>query len=189
MSKTKFYIPKPKVYHFIPWNSDKNIGKSYNEMMSLIGDNDWACFLDGDAVHTTHFFGSRIESVINDNPEYSLFTCYTNRVNCGWQIAPNVDIKSNDQKYHREFGEKLWNENGTLVTDNTNSQLMSGVMIMISKDTWRRVGGFKEEKMLSIDNDIHSKVKHLGLKLGLMTGIYLQHWYRGGDMSNKEHLL
>jgi len=189
MPNNTFIIPKYRVFHVIPWNSDKNIGKSYNETMSLVRDKDWVCFLDGDAVHTSHYFGSRIEQVINNNPEYSMFTCYTNRVNCHWQIAPGVDKKTNDQKYHREFGENLWNENGVRVVDATNLQLMSGVMILINKNVWEKVGGFKEEKMLSVDNDIHNKIKNANMKLGLMTGIYVQHWYRNGDINDKKHLL
>ena len=108
MTENTFIKPKGRVFHMIPWNSDKNIGKSYNESMSIVKSNDWVCFLDGDAVHTSHFFGKRIEEVIYTNPEYSLFTCVTNRVNCQYQIAPGVDIKTNDQEYHRNFGEHIW---------------------------------------------------------------------------------
>jgi len=188
MDENTFLIPNPKVYHFIPWNSDKNIGKSYNEMMHLIDSNDWGCFIDGDAVHTTHYFGSRIEQTIKKNPEYSLFTCYTNRIGCKYQIAPNTNWIINDQAYHREIGEKLWSENGTLVLDITKNSPMSGVMILLKKSMWERVGGFKEEKMLSVDNDIHMKVKNANGKVGLMKGIYLQHWYRGGNIGDIKHL-
>jgi GT2 family glycosyltransferase len=189
MPNNTFIIPKYRVFHVIPWNSDKNIGKSYNETMSLVRSNDWVCFIDGDSVHTSHFFGSRIEEVIESNPSYSLFTCYTNRIGCGYQIAPKVDGKNNDQKYHRDFGENLWNQYKTEVMDITKSGPLSGVMILIRKSEWERVGGFKEEKMLSVDNDIHDKFTKAGLKVGLMKGLYLQHWYRGGDPSDKKHLL
>lgn len=180
--------PKYKVFHSIPWNSDKNIGKSYNQTMSLIGSSDWGCFLDGDAVHTNSFFGKRIEEVIDSNPTYSLFTCYTNRVGCPYQIAPNVNKNSNDQSYHRTFGESLWNSNKTSVVDITNNQLLSGVLILIKKSSWEKVGGFKETGMLSVDNDIHKKFRTYGLKVGLMKGIYVQHWYRGGNQSDIKHL-
>lgn len=184
-----FIKPKSRVFHIIPWNSDKNIGKSYNESMSLVNFEDWVCFLDGDAVHTSHFFGKRIEEVIESNPEYSLFTCTTNRVNCPYQIAPNVNIKSNDQEYHRLFGESIWEKYGKQVSEITNSMELSGVFIAIKKSIWEKVGGFKEDRMLSIDNDIHRRVKLLGEKVGLMKGIYVQHWYRGGQKDNKQHLL
>jgi GT2 family glycosyltransferase len=189
MVSVNFVKPKYKVFHAIPWNSDKNIGVSYNQMMGLVGSNDWVCFLDGDAVHTSSFFGKRIEEVIDNNPEYSLFTCYTNRVGFKPQIAPKVDQQTNNQEYHREFGEKLWGKYGTSVLDLTDDHYISGVLIILRKDVWERVGGFKEEGMLSVDNDIHRKVKNIGGKVGLMKGIYVQHWYRNGIKKNKKHLL
>jgi hypothetical protein len=130
MIENTFIKPKGRVFHMIPWNSDKNIGKSYNELMSMVKTDDWVCFLDGDAVHTSHFFGKRIEEVIQTNPEYSLFTCTTNRVNCQYQIAPNVDIKTNDQEYHRNFGDSLWELYGNQVMDVTHNMELSGVLIV-----------------------------------------------------------
>jgi GT2 family glycosyltransferase len=189
MSNIVFEVPKPRIFHFIPWNSNKNIGKSYNDSMSLLNSNDWGCFIDGDAVHTTTYFGSRIEEVIKNNPSYSLFTCYTNRIGCPYQIAPGCNWNNNDMTYHRNFGETFWNKFGTQVMDITKNGEMSGVLILIKKSIWEQVGGFKEEKMLSVDNDIHRKVKNIGGKVGLMKGIYLQHWYRGGNINDKKHLL
>jgi GT2 family glycosyltransferase len=177
-----------KVFHMIPWNTDKNIGRAYNEMMFLVGDNDWVCFIDGDAVHTSHFFGKRIEDVITSNPEYSMFTCMTNRVGRPYQIPANVDTKSNDQKYHREFGDLLWDKNGVNVLNITDRPNLSGVMILIKKTMWETVGGFKEKKMITIDGDMHQRVKCSEGKVGLMRGIYVQHWYRGGNAQNKKHL-
>jgi len=189
MSDNIFIPPKYKVFHTIPWNSDKLIGKSYNQFMNFIGDNDWCCFLDGDAVHTSPFFGKRIESIIDSNPQYSMFTCYTNRIGCPYQIAPNVDGNSNDQSYHRNFGENLWNTFKTTVVDITNNTPLSGVLILIKKSEWEKVGGFKEVGMLGVDNDIHIKYKNFGFKIGLMKGMYVQHWYRGGNINDKKHLL
>lgn len=188
MSNTIYIPPKYKVYHTIPWSSEKLIGKSYNQFMSLIGSRDWSCFLDGDAVHTSSFFGKRIEEVIDSNPQYSMFTCYTNRIGCKYQIPPNVDSKTNDQLYHRNFGENLWNLNKSLVEDITNLSPLSGVVILIRKTEWEQVGGFKEMGMLGVDNDIHYKFQKAGLKIGLMKGIYVQHWYRGGNVNDTNHL-
>ena len=176
------------VYHSIPWNSHKNIGHSYNQFMSLLQDNDWACFLDGDAVHTTTFFGKNIELIIQANPEYGLFTCYTNRIGCSYQMPGNY-WNNDSQAYHRNIGEKLWKQHGTNVLDITNKSPLSGVLILINKSKWNEVGGFKEEKMLSVDNDIHLRFKNAGFKVGLMQGIYVQHWYRNGKQKEKSHLL
>ncbi len=177
-----------KVFHMIPWNTDKNIGRAYNEMMSLVGDNDWVCFIDGDAVHTSHFFGKRIEDVITANPEYSMFTCLTNRIGRPYQIAATVDTITNDQYYHRTFGESRWLKYGVDVLDITNRPNLSGMLILIKKSAWVKVGGFKEEKMLTIDGDMHQRIKNSGDRVGLMNGIYVQHWYRGGNRRDTRHL-
>jgi glycosyltransferase involved in cell wall biosynthesis len=178
-----------QVYHTIPWDTSKNIGKCYNQFMSLLQDEDWACFLDGDAVHTTSFFGKNIEQVIASNQDYGLFTCYTNRIGCSYQIPSGANWNNDSQNYHRDIGKKLWEKYKTNILDITNNSPLSGVLILINKDKWSQVGGFKEEKMLSIDNDIHMKFKAAGFKVGLMKGIYVQHWYRNGIKQNKSHLI
>lgn len=178
-----------RIFHSIPWNTEKNIGVYYNDFMELLADDDWACFIDGDAVHTTTYFGKNIEEVIKTNPEYSLFTCKTNRVAVKYQIPNEVDIITNDQKYHREFGKTLWEKNKTTVTDITNSRLLSGVLICLSKKSWLSVGGFDINNMLGVDNDIHMKMITNNLKVGIMEGIYVQHWYRNGDNRDRSHLI
>lgn len=179
----------PNIIHAIPWNSDKCIGKSYNDIIRLIDDESWVCFLDGDAVHTTTYFGKRIEDVVTANSDYQLLTCYTNRIGCSYQLAPGVNAESNDQKYHRIVGEAFWRRNQTKVVDITNNNYLSGVLILIKKSGWQKAGGFSELGMLGVDNDIHKKFKFLNLKVGLMTGIYVQHWYRGGNKNDKSHLV
>lgn len=179
------------IYHFIPWSTEKNLGAAYNKFMSMLpSDDDWACFLDGDAIHTTTYFGKNIENVIKNNPDYNLFTCVTNRVGSIYQIASGSSWTNDSQKFHRDFGEKLWNTHKSKVLDITNQKFyLSGVLILINKKIWKKAGKFKEEKMLSIDNDIHKKVKSVGGKVGLMQGIYVQHWYRGGNQKNVSHLI
>jgi hypothetical protein len=186
------YIPveiKHKVYYVLPWDSNKNIGKYLNDLMSKLDDSEWLCIMDSDAMHTTTYFGKRIEEVIDKNPEYSLFTCYTNRVGCPWQIAPNSDWNSDDISYHRTIGEKLWTDNGTTVVDVTNNSLLSGIMFLLTKKTWNVIKNFTENMLHGFDNNVHDKIIRSGLKVGLMSGIYLYHWYRGGSKTDKFHIL
>ena len=49
------------IHYIIPWNSEKNIGVSYNSYMNIINDEDYICFIDGDACFTTHFFGKQFK--------------------------------------------------------------------------------------------------------------------------------
>jgi hypothetical protein len=182
-------IPKFEVQYAIPWNSTTNsLGKYMNRLMTSVDMGDWMCFIDGDAINTTTWFGKRIEEVIKYNTEYDIFTCYTNRALCPNQVAPGSSWTDNDMLNHRQFGEKIWNENKTKVIDITDGHYISGYFVVIKKETWLKVNGYDEQKMMGIDWDMHEKVKKNGLKLGVMTGIYVYHWYRNGDRYNSHHL-
>lgn len=181
------------IYYSIPYNVDKNLGKYYNDFMEILpNDDDYACFVDGDTIFTTSDYGSIIHNIVLENPEVGCFTSFTNRVNSIWQIAPGVDIESNDMKYHRDFGRCMQDIYGTKcidVTDKPNTELLSGLLIMLNKKTWKEIGKFAERKMLGIDNDIHLKLKQHNKKLYLMVGIYLYHWYRWPNKKDIRHLV
>lgn len=180
---------KPKIYHIIPWNTETNkIGIYLNDSFELIDDEDWICFLDGDAMHTTTWFGKRIEDTINENLEFSMFSCLTNRTTPTCQIATESNWDDNDISNHRKLGELLWQKNQTKVTDVTNISPVSGYFFLVKKETWKDVGGFYETKMLGIEWDFCEKVKKNNGKIGVMNGIYVYHWYRGGDKFNNTHL-
>ncbi len=182
-------VPSFNVQYSIPWNSKTNsIGKYLNRLMLNIDNNDWMCFIDGDAIHTTTWFGKRIEETIKYNSEYDIFTCYTNRSICPNQVAPGSNWIDNDMLNHRELGESLWNLNKTKVIDITQGHNISGFLILIKKETWSKVNGYNESKMLGIDWDMHERIRENGLKLGVMTGVYVYHWYRNGDRYNSQHL-
>jgi hypothetical protein len=71
---------KNRIFYVVARDSNKNIGKYYNEFMEKLDDNEWLCILDGDTLQTSIYFGKQIEDIIENNPEYSVFTSYTNRV-------------------------------------------------------------------------------------------------------------
>ncbi len=181
------------IFYSIPWSTEKNIGCYYNAFMEKIGEGDYACFVDGDACFTTVFFGKQLEAIVKKYPECGLFTAVTNHLGSAWQMAGDWD--SNDIAAHRKFGEALQAEKYDAVKDiakNDRNFVLGGVLIMISKKVWRKLGGFKTEGMLGVDNDIHWKAQAAGEKVYLMTGVYLYHWYRAGKDRNcrlKDHLL
>lgn len=115
-----------------------------------------------------------------------MFTCYTNRVACKWQVHPDVDVVSNDIKYHMEFGQSIKDNNE--VMDVTNNSLFSGMLFIVKKSAWDKIGGAKKTGMLRVDNDIHAKIKKNRLKFGLIKGLYVYHWYRNGDKNYTKHL-
>lgn len=181
------------IYYSVPYNSDKNIGKYYNDFMKILpNDEDFACFVDGDTIFTTPDFGSIIESVVEEYPQIECFTCLTNRVGCKWQVLPGIDEDNNDMSYHREIGlsmKVIYSNTCVDVTDVSKWEVMSGVLILISKRLWKKIGGFKEDGMLGIDNDLHWKIQQHNEKIYLMKGLYLYHWYRWPNPKNKTHLL
>jgi GT2 family glycosyltransferase len=61
-------------------------------------------------------------------------------------------------------------------------------MILIQKRLWKKIGGFLENGMLGVDNDLHTKVIKSNEKLYLMRGVYLYHWYRWPNYKDKSHL-
>ena len=178
-----------KIYYSVPFNCQKNIGMYYNEFINLLpNDNDYACFFDADTIITTSDYGCLIEQVIKEHPEYDMFTCYTNRVCCDWQIHPLVDKQTNDIAYHMKFGKQLKDLNGSKIIDVTNNSLFSGMFFIVKKSSWKRIGGAITKGMLGVDNDIHQKIKKHGLKFGLITGMYIYHWYRNNNSNSINHL-
>lgn len=179
-----------KVFYNVPWNSDKNIGVAYNEFASLVPDDAWVCFMDADTIPTTAFYGKIVEDIISDNPEVRAFTCVTNRIGCPWQLAEGADWSNDDMRYHREFGQAQYDKYKTKVVDMTNmNHPMSGLFMCIHKSVWDKMGGASEKGMLGIDQDIHRRIRKAGYKVWLAKGLYVYHWYRGGDKKDKSHLL
>jgi GT2 family glycosyltransferase len=180
------------IYYTVPFDSSKNIGKYYNSFLEKLDNEDWACFIDADTIFTTYDYGVIIENAVKKYPQVGAFTCYTNRVACQWQIAPGVDVSSNDMAYHRKFGENLkdkFGENSIDVTDKPRLEVMSGFFFMLKKSTWLKIGKFPENGMLGIDNALHWNIQNAGEKLFLIQGLYLYHWYRNGNKKDKTHLL
>ena len=178
------------IYYRIVWSTDKNIGAAYNrEMQMLPYDDDFCCFIDADAMFLTPFFGKQLERIVEAYPECGAFTCTTNRVNCKWQLAEGGWM-NDDIKYHRLIAERSAQKSYLQVEDvsrKPRGKVMSGVLMLIRRDVWRKVGGFKDG-MLGVDNDFHWKIMDNNERLYLMKGVYVYHWYRGGDYSNKSHL-
>jgi len=177
------------IYINIPWDTEKNIGRAYNRFMeTLPSDNDFAVFLDGDAMFLQPFFGKQIEDCIARYPESGIFTCKTNRLQSKWQQEGDWD--SNDIAFHREHANKLCLEHYAdceRAPSVAQGHLLGGVLICIKKATWKKIGGFKEG-LLGVDNELHISADEHKEPIMVMKGVYVYHWYRGGDVMNKAHL-
>jgi len=186
------------IYYCIPYSIEKNLAKAYNEFVNLLpSDDDYACFVDGDTIFTTSDYGHTIDSAVRAYPDIGCFTCYTNRVCNKVQVVEGIDYDSNDIFYHRNVGNILQTIFGSTCVDITippeetkTPMYISGVMIMIKKSLWKKIGGFKDlNAMLGVDNMLHKDIIAANEKIYLMKGVYLYHWYRWPDKKNISHLL
>ncbi len=166
-----FIAYAPKDYH-------KDIGRVYNEYMELLpSDEDWACFLDHDAMFTTTDWYTQMEEIIAENPEYGLLTAITNRIGNTEQRVAGIDYDNHDMCYHRRIGTMAQEQDRTTVTDVSKTRTISGVVMLVKKAVWKKAGGFTGG-FLKVDNDFHQRVISIGEKVGIMKGVYVYHWYR-----------
>lgn len=178
-----------KIWFNIPWSQEKNLGNAYNDFMELIPEDDYACFIDGDAMFLTTYFGSQIYDIVNKYPECGIFTCKTNRIGCIYQREKNMWLVDEMQQ-HRSLAALNQKDSYHSVKDITNlgtDEPMGGVLILISKKVWKKIGGFADG-ILGVDNKLHWSCIKNNEKVYLMEGVYIYHWYRGGDPKNNLHL-
>jgi len=178
------------IYYSVPFDAAKNIGAYYNAFMRLLPtDDDFACFIDRDAMFTTPNYGVQIQEIVKQNHDCGLFTAVASRIGCNYQRAGNWE--TDDMNEHMRIGAGIQQQHRLTTTDITvdaETNPLGGVLILIRKSTWKKAGGFPESGMLGIDNSIHRSVAATGEKVLLMNGVYLYHWYRGGNVRDKKHL-
>ena len=170
----------PNIYTFVAYDTEQNLGRFYNSAMSLLADDDWAVFIDSDAMFVQEDWGHKIQRVIKQNPDYGFFTCLTNRVGCEWQLADAIDRNNQDILRHVDYGKDIA-ENAEVdsVEDVTDYSGLSGVCMIIQKKVWDQIGGAKDG-FHGVDNDLHRKSADQGIKVGLIESLYIYHLYKGG---------
>lgn len=182
------------IYTFIayaPKEHDRDLAWAYNDCMKLLpNDDDWACFIDHDAMFTTKDWYHQMENIIKAYPEFSCFTVVTNRVYSEWQVPADIDRDNHDIIYHRGIGLAFQSADRLKILDVTNcadlpavpgNSPLSGVVILYKKSAWKQVPFRLMEKgrLTGIDNLLHLDLRDKGYKVGLMCGVYVYHWHRG----------
>jgi GT2 family glycosyltransferase len=175
------------IYYFTPYALDKNLGAAYNHYMELLpGNDDWACFLDGDTMFLSPDWGHLIEKAISEFPDTGMFTCYTNRVNNKEQLYRGVFNNNRDIIAHRNIAlvcHEIGKNRAKKLT-----RMVSGMMMIIQKKTWREFPF--SDGLLGVDNDISQRLLNAGKEVRLIESIYLFHYYRLAEgRTYKNHLL
>jgi hypothetical protein len=154
-----------------PYALDMNYGRALNEHMDLIPEGAWGCFLDHDAAWTTRDWYRQILEAIAFRPEAGLFTAVASRIGPRWQRAGERD--SHDMTRHRAIGEERARSNRTLL-DATDTKGIGGVVMVISKDAWRSVGGFVDG-MRCVDHMMHFAQRAAGRSIYVIESLYVYH--------------
>lgn len=175
------------IYYFSPFDLGKNLGKGYNAHMELLpNDDDWGCLTDGDVMFLTTDYGKQIQDIVNLYPDTGLFTCITNRVGQLEQCYNKQISENYDLRYHETLAKDIQRRDYLTVRD--LNIVISGHLMLVRKDTWRKVGGFYEQGILAVDNKFSFRVMKAGLKVRCMMGVYVFHKYRIGNIKDKNHL-
>ena len=168
-----------KIHYSTPFSTEKNIGKAYNEFMELVPDGDWVCIMDGDVLRLLPDWGNQIESIIRNNTQFKLIGCMTNRLRANHQLYRNTFSNEPNIDYHVRVAALLQHEYSYKVEA---TSYVAGLCLIFSKDTWKAVGGFRENSILfdkEFNTDIRAKFG--GNPIGIAKGLYLFHLYRWGS--------
>lgn len=178
------------IYYSSPYSIDKDLGKAYNEEMDRTpSPESWVCFTDGDCQFLTPDYGHQLQEMIDKYPDTGLFTCYTNRVGNLDQCYNNIINEDPNILNHKRIALQLQRDKRLQVKELTG--VISGMLMLIKKSTWDLIHGAPQELgLLSVDNHISQRILNAGMKIRLMEGVYIFHFYRlDTGIENKSHLL
>jgi len=195
--KTKLQIKSPKRHVLKRFNQEKEnitdleipaiipyipngmVGRAYNKTMEKI--DDWVIFYDHDVLLGTnpYWYDICFNAIQQIGHIGGWFSCYTNRIGCRLQKAPNVDRKTDDIKYHREYARQLYKNNFGKIKDVTKvrGSRFSGMFILTHKKAWQDAGGFSENGFFGVDVRYYTALKHAGYRVFIMQDLYVYHGY------------
>jgi hypothetical protein len=173
-----------------PYASDKNIGKEYNRMISLMPDNSWIGITDHDAMFLRPDSKAQIQHCIDVyGHNYDVFGVVTNRL---W---------GDHQRYKGIFSDDAFIDNHINIANQLHGKEygqveetfinIAGLCMVFNKSTWLEAGCFNENS-ICLDKEFTDSTMRKGGRLAIMKGVYMFHLYRWGqDKPGQyiEHLL
>jgi len=169
----------------IPFMPDKQIGKAYNEAMENRV-KDWVAFIDHDVFLVNPLWHQIcVNAIAQVGDKAGWITCLTNRIGCKFQKAPIFGKyamlrKSDDIRFHREYGKALYNRNRGQIKDTTNMKggRFSGMFILTNRKAWKLAGGFVENAgFFNVDCKYYTAIQNAGLRTYVMQDMYVYHGY------------
>lgn len=150
-----------------------DLGGAYNEFMGLLAADDWAVFVDQDAMAgLTRQWVQVIEEAIAFKPDAGAFAAVTNRIDAFWQRAEETDPENHDIGYHTTIAHERLKRRTLL--DITDTRGFGGVCFAVSKAGWEAAGGFADG-VLCVDHSIFFGLKRAGRRIYLLENLYVYH--------------
>lgn len=161
------------IIHFIqPFARDKNIGREYNERISELPDDCYICLRDQDTLPLRSDWGEQIYQAIEDNVEYDIIGCVTNRLRAPYQLVDGKFNSDPDISNHIKIANEQWERYGTEVMQ---VPVVAGMCMIFHKSVWDEIR-FKENSIF-FDKEFCNAARKK-YKIGVAKGIYLFHLYR-----------
>jgi len=160
------------IYYISPYRPDRNIGKTINDNIRQLNaaDEDWIVHTDQDVLFLLPDTKQRIETILSATT-FDILGAVTNRLGINSQLVQGA-FNITDIKEHIRIAEQLQSNTVAEYHD-----ILAAFCLCFRIKTWKQLGGFAENS-LSFDSTFSIMAKRSGLKLGLMTGIYVFHLYR-----------
>ena len=179
------------IWFFTPYSFEKRLFEAWDNYMNLVTDpEDWICMMDGDTAFLLSDFGHQIKTYIHKYPDTGLFTCYASRTANKDQLLNGINSENPDIIFHRCQSEYC-RDNFFLKTRIIFKAY--GHLMVLQKKTWLKIkSSVKKETVKSglfdVDTSASRAIRRLNLKIRLMEGMYIFHYYRLKD-KGREHLL
>lgn len=168
------------IHYISPFRPDKNIGLAINSAISQLNANpeDWIVLTDMDICFLRPDSKLQLENILTET-EYDILGPATNRLSSQHQCVlryESEDVFNNtDMKFHLRVASWLHETNYGQVVP--TMEVLAAFCLCFRVSTCQKLGMFAENSIQFDSLFSHNAKKH-GLKLGIMSGIYVFHLYR-----------
>lgn len=168
---------------YAPKSYGMNLGRCYNEYMERLEDDEFAIFIDHDAMFVSDSWVDIVNELSSKHSnDVALFIARTNRINNPYQ---RLNLLENNHRIedHKIFAAELHKQYSYTTTECAQLPSSSGVVLMLSKKTWK--SHKFSDGFLKVDNNIHISHRGSGDPVYMMNGLHVYHFYRAdNDMSH-----
>jgi len=163
---------QPKIDVRIAYEPGGQLGADYNRIFQETA-HEWVLLLDHDVLLLNPHWYTIAQECIRQNPRAGIFTCWTNNIGNPaqrWSAPGETDSVT----AHRGFAREVFDINGYQATVIDGAKC-SGMLLLIRKAAWTKVGGFPGVGMFREDWTFGRKVQGAGFEVRRMDGLYVYH--------------